>query len=50
VWAVVSWQATTIAVIGLIVGIAVGIAVGEQVWRRFAKNLGVIPVAVVAPG
>ncbi len=44
----VSWQTTTIAVIGIIVGVPLGIAVGRLVWQVFATNLGVLPVSVVA--
>jgi ABC-type antimicrobial peptide transport system permease subunit len=45
--AVVCWQATTIAVIGVIVGVPLGLALGEFVWRAFATNFGVVPVVVV---
>ena len=45
--ATVAWQATTLALIGVVIGVPVGVAVGEVVWRAFATNLGVVPVAVV---
>jgi hypothetical protein len=47
VGAAVSWQATTVALVGIVVGIPVGIAVGQTVWRAFAINLGAVPVSTV---
>ncbi|MGZ6898624.1 MAG: FtsX-like permease family protein [Acidimicrobiia bacterium] len=38
---VVAWQATTIALVGLVVGIPLGLLVGRLVWRRVADGLGV---------
>ena len=43
----VAWQATTLAVAGIVVGVPVGIVVGQAVWREFANNLGAVPVSVV---
>ncbi len=43
----VAWQATTLAVAGIVVGVPVGIVVGRAVWLAFADNLGAVPVAVV---
>jgi ABC-type lipoprotein release transport system permease subunit len=43
----VSWQATTLALVGIVIGVPLGLAVGQEVWRTFASNLGVVPVAVV---
>jgi ABC-type antimicrobial peptide transport system permease subunit len=43
----VSWQTTTVALVGIVVGVPAGIAVGRLVWRVFANNLGVVPVPVV---
>ena len=45
--AAVCWQATTVAVVGIVVGIPLGIAVGQVVWRAFATNLGAVPISVV---
>ncbi|HEY6473234.1 MAG TPA: ABC transporter permease, partial [Acidimicrobiales bacterium] len=45
----VLWQASAVAVIGVVIGVPVGIAVGRTVWLTFASNLGVLPEAVV-PG
>jgi ABC-type antimicrobial peptide transport system permease subunit len=47
--ATVGWQATTVAVIGLVVGGPLGVAAGQFVWRAFATSFGVVPVAVVPP-
>jgi ABC-type lipoprotein release transport system permease subunit len=46
----VSWQTTTIAVIGIVLGVPLGIAAGRLVWNAFATNLGVAiaPVMTVA--
>ncbi len=43
----VIWQATTLALIGIVIGTPVGIVVGHIVWNAFANNLGVVPVSVV---
>ncbi len=47
--ATVLWQATTVALVGIVIGIPLGIVVGRVVWNAFATNLGVVPVAAV-PG
>jgi FtsX-like permease family len=47
VGATVCWQASTVALVGIIVGIPLGVAVGQAVWRTFATNLGAVPVSVV---
>jgi hypothetical protein len=39
--AVVAWQATTLATIGLLVGFPAGILAGAFIWRRIAETLGV---------
>ena len=43
----VSWQTTTVALVGIIIGVPAGIVVGRLIWRAFAVNLGVLPVTVV---
>ncbi len=43
----VSWQATTLAIVGVVIGVPLGLVVGRGVWNTFANNLGVVPVAVV---
>lgn len=47
--AAVCWQATVVAAIGIAVGVPAGVAAGRVLWRVFATNLGVLPVAVVEP-
>ena len=49
VGATVLWQATTVALVGIVIGIPLGIVVGRVVWDAFATNLGAVPVAAV-PG
>jgi ABC-type antimicrobial peptide transport system permease subunit len=43
----VSWQTTTVALIGVVVGVPAGVAIGRLVWRLFAGSLGVLPVEIV---
>src|SRR5205814_9707787 len=45
--ATVAWQATTLAVIGLVVGIPLGVVVGKVIWGAVADNLGVSNAASV---
>jgi hypothetical protein len=45
--AVVSWQATVVALVGIAAGVPLGIAAGRIAWRLFATNFGVVPVPVV---
>ena len=47
--AAVCWQATTVAVVGLVIGVPLGVVAGRLVWRVFATTFGVVPVAVVQP-
>ena len=47
--ATVLWQASTVALVGIVIGIPLGIIVGRVVWNAFAINLGAVPVATV-PG
>jgi hypothetical protein len=42
----VAWQATTLALFGMVIGVPVGVAAGEAIWRTFANNLGVVPISV----
>jgi hypothetical protein len=44
--AVIAWQASAVALTGIVIGVPVGVAVGRLAWRAFAVNLGVVPVAV----
>jgi len=43
----VSWQATTLALVGVVIGVPLGLVVGRGVWNTFANNLGAVPVTVV---
>ena len=43
----VAWQATTLALVGIVIGVPLGLVVGRAVWRAFANNLGAVPVSVV---
>ena len=44
------WQASTVALVGIVVGIPLGVAVGHVVWRAFATNLGVVPDTTIPIG
>jgi ABC-type lipoprotein release transport system permease subunit len=48
--AVVSWQATAVALVGIVAGVPLGIAVGKIAWRVFATNFGVVPETVIPAG
>ena len=39
--ATIAWQATTLAIVGLVIGIPAGIIIGNLVWRLVADGLGV---------
>ncbi len=43
----VSWQATTLALIGVVVGVPLGLVAGRAAWNAFADDLGAVPVTVV---
>jgi hypothetical protein len=43
----VVWQATTLALLGIVIGVPLGIVAGRAIWRAFANNIGVVPVSVV---
>ncbi len=45
--AAVAWQATTLALIGIIIGVPLGVLVGRAIWTAFADNLGAVPVSLV---
>jgi hypothetical protein len=47
--AAVCWQATTVALAGIVIGAPAGIAAGRVLWRLFATSFGVVPVPVVQP-
>jgi hypothetical protein len=41
--AVIAWQSTVAAVVGLIVGVPLGIVIGRQLWTVFARNINAVP-------
>jgi hypothetical protein len=41
--ATVAWQATTIALFGVLVGIPIGIILGRQLWTLFARSINAVP-------
>ena len=43
----VTWQATTLAMAGIVIGVPIGVVLGRDVWHAFASNLGAVPVSVV---
>jgi hypothetical protein len=43
----VAWQATAVALVGVVIGVPLGIVAGRAIWQAFATNLGVVPVSVV---
>jgi ABC-type lipoprotein release transport system permease subunit len=43
----VSWQTTTVALVGIVIGVPAGIAIGRAVWGLFAHSLGVLSVTEV---
>ncbi len=45
--AAVVWQATAIALVGVVVGVPLGTVLGRLVWHAFADSLGAVPVSVV---
>ncbi len=47
---VVCWQATTVALVGVILGVPLGVAAGKAAWNAFATNLGVVAVPAIQVG
>jgi ABC-type lipoprotein release transport system permease subunit len=41
--AVVAWQSTVTAVVGVIVGVPLGIIMGRELWTVFARNINAVP-------
>ena len=48
VMSAVAWQATTVALVGIIVGIPLGVVLGRVIWDAFTDNLGAVPMSVVS--
>lgn len=45
--AVVTWQASVAAVVGVVVGVPAGIAVGRSLWNVFAREIGAVALPTV---
>jgi hypothetical protein len=43
------WQASTVALFGVVFGVPLGIFIGKLIWSEFATSAGAVPLAVV-PG
>ena len=43
-----AWQATTVAVVGIVVGIPLGIVVGRWLWDLFAEQINAVPYPTVS--
>jgi hypothetical protein len=41
--AIIAWQSTVTAVVGVIVGVPLGIVIGRQLWTVFARNINAVP-------
>ncbi len=41
--AVVAWQSTTTALVGVVVGIPLGILIGRELWTLFARSINAVP-------
>jgi hypothetical protein len=41
--AVVAWQSTTTALVGVVMGIPVGIVIGRELWTLFARSINAVP-------
>lgn len=42
-----AWQATTVAVVGIVIGVPLGLLAGRSIWQAFANDLGAVPVSIV---
>jgi ABC-type lipoprotein release transport system permease subunit len=46
----IAWQASIVAVVGLVAGIPLGIALGRWLWSLFAREIGAVPAPTVPVG
>jgi ABC-type antimicrobial peptide transport system permease subunit len=44
----VAWQATTLTLLGIVIGVPLGLVAGRAIWKLFAGQIGVVPVATVS--
>jgi hypothetical protein len=44
----VAWQATTLTLLGIAIGVPLGLVAGRAIWKLFAGQIGVVPVATVS--
>jgi ABC-type antimicrobial peptide transport system permease subunit len=44
---VIAWQASIVAVVGVVVGIPLGIGLGRWLWTLFAREIGAVPAPTV---
>jgi hypothetical protein len=49
VGAAMCWQASAVALAGIVIGTPAGLAAGRALWRLFATSFGVVPVPVIRP-
>jgi hypothetical protein len=43
----IAWQASIVAVVGIVAGIPLGIALGRWLWSLFAREIGAVPAPTV---
>ena len=46
----IAWQATTVAVIGVLIGVPLGVVGGRAIWRAVAEGIGVVSTPEVPIG
>jgi hypothetical protein len=43
----IAWQASTVAIVGVVLGVPIGVALGRWLWTIFARQIGAVPEATV---
>jgi hypothetical protein len=46
--ATIAWQATAVAIVGVVIGVPLGIALGHWLWVLFAHNISAVPHTTVS--
>lgn len=41
--AVVAWESSVTAAVGIVIGVPIGIVIGRQLWALFARNINAVP-------